>query len=91
MDEYVKVPGEGGGCRYERRRDAEISGHGTKSAIMALSKLHLTDEEIRCICWHMGAFVDRTEWESYIAAVRRYPNILWVHQADMVASQIKGI
>lgn len=90
MDDYIKTEGSSG-IYYERRQDTEITGHGTKSAIMALSRMHLTDEEIRCICWHMGAFTGKGEWGSYTAAVRKYPNILWVHQADMVASQIKGI
>lgn len=90
MDEYEMV-GSDKGCYYKKRKDKDLIGHGTKSAIIALSKMYLTDEEIRCICWHMGAFTEEQNWGSYIEAVRKYPNILWVHQADMVASQVEGI
>ncbi len=89
MDEYILV--RDGKPHYEHRRDTGIPGHGTKSAVMALSRMYLTDEEIRCICWHMGAFTGKDLWGGYTEAVKKYPNILWTHQADMVASNVNGI
>lgn len=91
MDEYIKIGEENEKYHYERRRATELWGHGNKSAILAMSKMYITDEEIRCICWHMGAFGGKETWNDYCYAVKKYPNILWVHQADMVASQVRGI
>lgn len=51
----------------------------------------LTDEEIMCIRYHMGAFTDKSEWNDYTRAVRNYPNVLWTHQADMLASHVAGV
>lgn len=92
MDEYIWIDGSSTQSgHYERVRDTLLSGHGDKSAILALSKMHLTDEEIMCIRWHMGAFEGKDKWDAYTAAVKKYPNILWTHQADMIASQVKNI
>ena len=69
-----------------------IPGHGDKSVIIAQKFIDLTDEEIACIRWHMGAFEkDPKQWVYYGRAVEKYPNVLWTHTADMVASRIKGI
>lgn len=51
----------------------------------------LTEEEIMCIRYHMGAFTDKSEWNDYTRAVRNYPNVLWTHQADMLASHVAGV
>lgn len=67
-----------------------LNGHGDKSCILALMHVELTDEEVMCIRYHMGAFV-RDDVDRYTNAVKRYPNVLWTHTADMVASQIKGV
>lgn len=91
MDSYIRVQGEDGKYRYEYNKRMILCGHGEKSAIMALSKMYLTDEEIMCIRWHMGAFEGKESWNTYREAVKKYPNILWTHQADMMASQVKGI
>lgn len=29
------------------------------------------------------------KWPFYTRALKKYPNVLWTHTADMVASQIK--
>lgn len=44
-----------------------------------------------CIRWHMGAFDERENWKYYSAAVKKYPNVLYTHVADMTASQIIGV
>lgn len=66
-------------------------GHGSKSLIMLMGHIELTEEEKMCIMYHMGAFVDSKEWEFYSRAVKKYPNVLYTHTADMIASQIKGV
>lgn len=73
-----------------------LSGHGDKSAMIAQQVMTpiqggLTDEEMYCIRWHMGAFDDKENWSCYSAAVKKYPNVLYTHTADMIASQIIGI
>lgn len=91
MDEYIKVSDGVGRYHYESNQNASMTGHGMKSAIIALERMKLTDEEVHCITWHMGAFVGKENWKKYSAAVKKYPNILWVHQADMIASYVNGI
>lgn len=68
-----------------------LPGHGEKSLIMLMGKADLTEEEIMCIRYHMGAFTDKEEWEFYSRAVNKWPNVLYTHTADMIASQIKGV
>ena len=87
-----------GGCTpiydeqaWEYNPDTLLKGHGDKS-VMLLSQFYtLTDEEIMCIRYHMGAFTDKSEWNDYTRAVSQYPNVLWTHQADMLASHVVGI
>lgn len=73
-----------------------LPGHGDKSAMMAQQVMTpiqggLTNEEMYCIRWHMGAFDDKENWQCYSAAVKIYHNVLYTHTADMIASQIIGI
>lgn len=77
--------------KWEYNPDTLLKGHGDKS-VMLLSQFYtLTDEEIMCIRYHMGAFTDKSEWNDYTRAVRNYPNVLWTHQADMLASHVAGV
>ncbi len=69
-----------------------IPGHGDKSVIIAQKYIELTDEEIACIRWHMGAFeTDTKMWNYYGRAIEEYPNVLYTHTADMIASRIRGV
>lgn len=78
-------------CGYEYNPDTLLKGHGDKS-VMLLSQFYtLTDEEIMCIRYHMGAFTDKSEWNDYTRAASQYPNVLWTHQADMLASHVAGV
>lgn len=80
-----------GSFKWEYNPDTLLKGHGDKS-VMLLSQFYtLTDEEIMCIRYHMGAFTDKDEWNDYTRAVRNYPNVLWTHQADMLASHVAGV
>lgn len=47
--------------------------------------------KIMCIRYHMGAFCDKSEWNDYTRAVHKYTNVLWTHQADMLASHVEGV
>ena len=77
--------------RWEYNSDTLLKGHGDKS-VMLLSQFYaLTEEEIMCIRYHMGAFCPKEEWNDYTRAVRAYPNVLWTHQADMLASHVEGV
>jgi hypothetical protein len=77
--------------KWEYNPNTLLKGHGDKS-VMLLSQFYtLTDEEIMCIRYHMGAFTDKDEWNDYTRAVRNYPNVLWTHQADMLASHVAGV
>lgn len=76
---------------YKYNDGTLYSGHGDKSVLLACSIFKLTEEEIACIRYHMGAFTDKEEWKYYTKAVQTYPNVLWTHTADMVASQIMGV
>lgn len=77
--------------KYEYNPNTPLAGHGDKSVIMAQNFWPLTEEEKLCIRWHMGAYSDHENYGSLNTAIKKYPNILYVHLADMLASQIKGI
>lgn len=78
--------------RYIYNPDITIPGHGDKSVIMLSKYMSLTDEEITCIRWHMGAYeTDTKMWNYYGKAIEKYPNVLYTHTADMIASKIVGV
>lgn len=78
-------------CEWEYNSHTLLKGHGEKS-VMLLSQFYtLTEEEILCIRYHMGAFTPKEEWNDYTGAIHAYPNVLWTHQADMLASHVAGI
>lgn len=67
-----------------------LKGHGDKSVMLLSQFLNLTEEEVYCICFHMGAY-ETEHWNQYDAAIRKYETVLWTHTADMYASKIKGV
>lgn len=78
--------------KYICNPDIIIPGHGDKSIIMLSKNMDLTDEEIACIRWHMGAFeTDPKMWKYYGRAIEEYPNVLYTHTADMFASRIAKV
>ena len=78
-------------CEWEYNPHTLLKGHGEKS-VMLLSQFYaLTEEEICCIRYHMGAFTPKEEWNDYTGAIHAYPNVLWTHQADMLATHVAGI
>lgn len=73
---------------YRYSEDMLFTGHGDKSVMIASTLVSLTEEEVACIRYHMGAFTDKEEWGKYTKAVNTYPNVLYTHTADMIASHI---
>lgn len=71
--------------------DTFVKGHGNKSVILLSQHLTLTEEEVMCILYHMGAFTEKEHWGEFTNAVNRFPNVLWTHHADMIASQVVGV
>lgn len=66
--------------------------HGEKSVdIIRQVMPDLTEEEELCIKYHMGFTLPKEEWDNWRDAIKKYPNVLWTHQADMISSFIKGI
>ena len=50
--------------------------------------MDLTEEEMLCIRWHMGAYDNKDNWDILGRAIEKYPNVLWTHTADMVAARV---
>ena len=69
-------------------QDVIVKGHGIKSLVYASKILELTPEEEACILYHMGAFTPEKEWGNYTNAIHKYPNVLYTHTADMIATHI---
>lgn len=67
-----------------------FSGHGDKSIMMLSQVMTLTEEEILCIRFHMGAYVTN-DWDAFDKAIRKYQSVLFTHTADMYASKVKDI
>lgn len=76
---------------WEYNPHTVLKGHGEKSVMLLSQFYRLTEEEILCIRYHMGAFTDKEEWNDYTGAIHLYPNVLWTHQADMLASHVEGV
>ena len=87
LDNYQRTDNEA----WEYNNATLLPGHGDKSVMMLQQHIHLTEEEMFCIRWHMGAFDDKENWNSYGRAVTRYPNVLYTHTADMVAARVLGV
>lgn len=75
---------------WDYRKDKLLEGHGDKSVMIASTLCQLTEEEMLCIRYHMGAY-ETKDWEGYDRAIKKYPNVLWTHTADMLASKVIGI
>lgn len=101
IDSYVKVidvPGKemfgtgevkGEESHWIHNEDLILKGHGEKSVMLLSQFMTLTEEEILCIRFHMGAYTN--EWDEWDAAIRKFETVLWTHTADMYASKVKGV
>ena len=72
---------------YEYNDELMLTGHGTKSIMIISTFFQLTEEEMLCIRYHMGAY-EKDDWKGYDLAIRKYPTVLWSHTADMLASKV---
>lgn len=77
------------GYEYAPKK-AGFGGHGEDSLCKVLLKVPLTEEEAMCIRWHMGPY-EKDKWDDYDAAIRKFPNVLWTHTADMYASKVRNV
>lgn len=82
-------PRGGETVRFEHNDNPELDfgGHGMLSLVIAQQHIQLTEEEMYCIRFHMGAY-EQKDWSKFDAAIRKYPNVLYTHTADMIASKI---
>lgn len=88
IDSYMKNTDNTG---WTYNNNLLLPGHGEKSIMLLQKFITLTEEEILCIRWHMGAFDDKENWNYYGKAIEKYPNVLWTHTADMIAAKILGV
>lgn len=88
MDQYIYVGNDVGKWKY--RDDQMLKGHGDKSVMILSTYMTLTEEEMLCIRYHMGAY-NTDDWKQYDLAIRAYPNVLYTHTADMMASKVYNI
>lgn len=91
MTEYsiIEGPPESPSYYHYTWNDEQIiPGHGDKSLIFIGQYMNLTDEEVACIRWHMGAYDTKENWKYYNEAVHRWPNVLYTHTADMLAAKV---
>ena len=89
-DADVCVTGDPSLYHYEYNDNALLKGHGSKSVMILSRFINLTEEEMLCIRYHMGAF-EKDEWKEFNMAISKYPNVLWTHMADMLVSQVDNI
>ena len=61
-------------------------GHGEKSVMMIEEFIKLTPVERYAIRWHMGFTEPKENYNALSAAMRKYPLILAMHEADLEAT-----
>ena len=77
--DWVTVPGY-------TVEDVMPLGHGEKSVILASKYIDLTPLETYAILYHMGFTIPKDNWNTLSAALRKYPIILAIHEADLEAT-----
>lgn len=82
VDQYVRTD-----YGYEHDENILLKGHGEKSVMLLSQFMTLTEEEIMCIRYHMGAY-ETENWKQFDLAIKKYPNVLYTHTADMYASKL---
>lgn len=76
--------------KWTYNNDKILKGHGDKSIMLLSQFINLTEEEIFCIKFHMGAY-ETEGWNEYDKAIRKYETVLWTHTADMYASKVLDV
>ena len=75
---------------FEYNSNVILKGHGDKSVMLLSQFMTLTEEEMLCIRFHMGAYEGQDQWDNYDKAIRKYETVLFTHTADMYASKVKN-
>ena len=78
------------GTHYEYNPNPIFKGHGAKSVMFLSQLIKLTEEEVVCIRYHMGAY-EKDDWAELDRAIKKYENVLWTHQADMLACKVDDV
>lgn len=73
---------------YVHNESVLLKGHGDKSVMLLSQFMTLTEEEILCIRYHMGAY-ETEDWQQFDLAIKKYPTVLYTHTADMLASKLR--
>lgn len=76
--------------KFGHVKNTVLKGHGEKSVMILSTLMQLTEEEMLCIRYHMGAY-NTDDWNGYDLAIKKYPNVLFTHTADMLASKVVGV
>lgn len=63
-------------------------GHGEKSVMMIEEFIKLKPVERYAVRWHMGFTEPKEYWNTLTAAIKKYPIILAVHEADVEATYL---
>ena len=92
-DQYVKKLGLGlehEKPQYEHNENMLLKGHGDKSVMLLSRFMTLTEEEMLCIRYHMGAY-EQDDWKGFDAAIKKFSNVLFCHLADQLASKVDSL
>lgn len=63
-------------------------GHGEKSVMMISEYIKLKPVEKYAIRWHMGFTEPKEQWNTLSAALKKYPFILAIHEADLESTYL---
>ena len=81
---WEKVP-------YYTVEDTIPYGHGEKSVMMLTEYIKLTPEEKYAIRWHMGFTEPKELYQTLSQAIKKYPLILLLNEADLEATYLFNI
>lgn len=84
VDEYIRNPEAD--PRWEKSDRSPLPGHGEKSVMILSNQMTLTEEEILCIRFHMGAY-ETEAWRHFDRAIQMYATVMWTHTADMLSAK----
>lgn len=90
IDKYEKNPEGNPKEPYIYKTKLMYEGHGMRSLALLQGHIALSEEEAACIVYHMGAY-EKDMWDGYDAAIRKFPNVLYTHTADMLASKVDNV
>lgn len=68
--------------------DQHPLGHGECSAMILQSFIKLKPCELYSIRWHMGWTEPKENWNYLAAAIKKYPLVLALHEADVEATYL---